>query len=121
MSRSSGDSAGGVASAGTNVGSSTPSLVVPHCQQTSNDGSTLAPHFGQVHMPRSSSEESRKSEYRNPKRLRDPGLLPLPRVLSSDEPREPVAESESQRLDQFRRRENVAEVEISEKRVPGGA
>src|SRR4051812_35234876 len=52
MSRSSGESSGVGASARTKLGPSTPSAVVPQFQQTSNDGSTLAPHFGQVHMPR---------------------------------------------------------------------
>src|SRR5215217_5987058 len=50
MSRSSGETSGGGASARTKLGSSTPSGDVPQFQQTSNEGSTLLPHFGQVHM-----------------------------------------------------------------------
>jgi hypothetical protein len=40
------------------VGSSTPSAVVPHDQQTSNVGSTLALHLGQIHMMNSEKAHS---------------------------------------------------------------
>src|SRR5262245_47450691 len=46
----SGSAIGPASSAFTKVGSSTPSGLVPHCQQTSNWSSTAAWHFGQVHI-----------------------------------------------------------------------
>src|SRR4051812_28512097 len=50
-----GSSIGPASSARTKLGSSTPSGDVPHDQQTSSDGSTFDPHFGQVHIGRSPS------------------------------------------------------------------
>src|SRR4051812_21778287 len=95
MSRSTGDSDAGASSAGTKVGSSTPSREVPHDQQTSKDGSTLEPHFGHVHIARA------------------------PRS-NRETPRPPSA-SKADRLEQFGWGQNVAEVEVAEQGVPGRA
>src|SRR5690242_13477644 len=102
MSRSSGEAPCRGASAGTKLGSSTPSGVVPHDQQTSNDESTLAPHFGQVHMPRAPQWRNSQGSDR--------------RRTTRDESEATV--SEADHFQEFRRGENVAEVEVAEKRVP---
>src|SRR5262245_57629640 len=54
-----GSTIGAASSAATKLGSSTPSLLVPHLQQTSNDGSTLVPHFGQVHIEKTTQLNSK--------------------------------------------------------------